>query len=71
MVPVIFRDVTPLKIFLPNEVADDEIDICINDEHSLKAKSLIEDTDDGIKICVNDEHLEKASIPILMLILFQ
>lgn len=35
---------------------DDGIEICINDEQSLKASLPIEVTDDGIEICFNDEQ---------------
>ena len=43
---------------------DDGTEICVNDEHSLKALLPIEVTEEGIVICVNDEHLLKAEDPI-------
>lgn len=38
--------------------------ISVNDEHSLKAKSLIEVTDEGIDIWINDKHLVKVPYSI-------
>ena len=55
----------PLKVFSKKEVIEEEIDICVKDEHPQKAPAPISFTEDGMQICANDEHSEKAFKPIV------
>ena len=59
----------PKNVYCPTihflrKVTEEGIEICVNDEHSIKAYSSIEVTDEGIVICVNDKHSLKASFSI-------
>ena len=45
-----FKIFIPLKIWLPNEVTEEGIVICVNDKHPSKAKVPIEVTEEGIVI---------------------
>ena len=57
--PVISSVLIPLKILFPNEVTEEGMAICVNDEHPEKAQSPILVTEERIVICVNDEHPSK------------
>ena len=43
---------------------DDEVVICVRDEHRLKTSLSIAVTKEGIVICVRDEHPSKAASPM-------
>ena len=62
--PTISRDLIPSKIWSPNEVTEEGIDIFVNDMQFSNAFDSIDLTDDGIKISINDVQFSNAFDPI-------
>ena len=62
--PFILGDLTPAKISLPNEITEEGIVFCANEEHSENALFPIEVTEERNITCSTDEHPLKAPFPI-------